>query len=78
MIIAAPNERWSDLSAAQRAPLVFGEMIRLALLAAALVVTRRRPAQGSNGSKRLRSAVALVNFMDIGPIAHFAFGRECA
>jgi hypothetical protein len=46
------------------------------LLAAALADIYRRPAEEINGSKWLWSAAALVNFMGIGPIAYFAFGRK--
>jgi hypothetical protein len=53
-------------------------IIQLALLAAALRDIHRRPAEEINGSKWLWSAGAFVNFMGIGPIAYFAFGRKRA
>jgi len=37
-----------------------------------------RPAEEIRGSRWLGSAVALVNFMGIGPIVYFAFGRKRA
>jgi len=48
------------------------------LLAAALADIHRRPAEEINGIKWLWSAVALVTFMGIGPIAYFLFGRNRA
>jgi hypothetical protein len=51
---------------------------QFALLAAALVDIHRRPAEEINGSKWVWSAVALVNFMGIGPLVYFLFGRKRA
>ena len=48
----------------------------MALLVAALSDIYRRPAQEINGSKWLWSVVAFANFMGIGPIAYFLFGRK--
>ena len=48
----------------------------MALLAAALADIYRRPAEEIRGSKRLWSLVAFANFMGIGPIAYFLFGRK--
>ena len=53
-------------------------IVQFALLAAALVDMHRRPAEEINGSKWLWSAVALVNFMGIGPIVYFLLGRKRA
>ncbi len=78
MIIMAPNKKWSDLTARQKAPLVLRGIIQLALLAAALADIYRRPAEEIKGSKWLWSAAVFVNFMGIGPIAYFAFGRKHA
>ena len=76
MIIMAPNKKWSDLTARERAPLALRGIIQLALLAAALADIHRRPAEEIKGSKWLWSAAALVYFMGIGPIAYFLFGRK--
>jgi hypothetical protein len=76
MNIMSPNKKWSDLTARQKAPLVLRGIVQFALLAAALADIHRRPAEQINGSKWLWSAVALVNFMGIGPIAYFLFGRR--
>ena len=78
MIIMAPNKKWSELTDKQKAPFVLRGIVQFVLLAAALADIHRRPAEEINGSKWLWSAVALVNFMGIGPIAYFAFGRKRA
>jgi hypothetical protein len=53
-------------------------IVQFALLAAALADIHRRPTEETKGSKWLWRAVALVNFMGIGPIAYFLFGRRRA
>jgi len=78
MIIMPRNKKWSDLIAREKAPFVVRGMVQFALLAAALADIYRRPAEEINGSKWLWSAVAFANFMGIGPIAYFAFGRKRA
>ena len=78
MIIMAPNKKWSDLTAKEKAPFVVRGIVQFALLAAALVDIHRRPAEEIRGNKWVWSAVALVNFMGIGPIAYFLFGRKRA
>jgi hypothetical protein len=76
MIIMPRNKKWGELTAQEKAPFVVRGIIQFGLLAAALADIYRRPAEEINGSKWLWSAVALVNFMGIGPIAYFAFGRK--
>jgi hypothetical protein len=78
MIIMARNKNWRDLRTRENAPLVLRGIVQFALLAAALVDMHRRPAEEINGSKWLWSAVALVNFMGIGPIVYFLLGRKRA
>jgi hypothetical protein len=78
LIIMSRNKKWSDLTAREKAPFVLRGIVQFALLAAALADICRRPAQEINGSKWLWRAVALVNFMGIGPIAYFVFGRKRA
>jgi hypothetical protein len=78
MIIMAPNKKWSDLTAREKAPFVLRGIIQLALLAAALADIYRRPAEEIKGSKWVWGAAVFVNFMGIGPIAYFAFGRRRA
>lgn len=68
------KQRWSDLSTPQRAGVVGAGLVQLALLVAALVDLRRRPADQIKGSKAMWVTVAFVNF--VGPLAYFAFGRR--
>jgi hypothetical protein len=75
-IIMPRNKKWSDLTTKQKTPFVIRGVIQFALLAAALADIYRRPAEEIRGNKWLWSLVALVNFMGIGPIAYFAFGRK--
>ena len=77
-MIMVSNKRWSDLTARQKVPLVVPGIVQMALLVAALTDIHRRPTEEINGSKWLWSAVAFANFMGIGPIAYFAFGRKHA
>ncbi|HET7271773.1 MAG TPA: hypothetical protein VFI90_11880 [Rubrobacter sp.] len=72
----APNKRWSELTVKQKAPFVLRGIVQFALLAAALADIYRRPEEEIRGGKWLWSAAAFVNFMGIGPIAHFVFGRK--
>jgi hypothetical protein len=76
MILVRPNKKWGDLTGRGKAPFVLRGIVQFALLAAALVDIHRRPAEEINGSKWVWSATALVNFIGIGPIAYFAFGRK--
>ena len=78
MIIMPRNKNWSDLTARQKAPFVLRGIVQFALLAAALADIYRRPAVEIRGSKWLWCAVAFVNFIGIGPIAYFLFGRKRA
>ncbi len=78
MIVMPPNKRWSDLTAREKTPFVVRGTVQFALLAAALVDIHRRPAEEIRGSRWLWSVMALVNFMGIGPIAYFIFGRKHA
>ncbi|UGS38114.1 PLD nuclease N-terminal domain-containing protein [Capillimicrobium parvum] len=70
----APKQRWSDLSPGRRTGILAAGVVQIALLVAALVDLRRRPADEVNGDKRLWAALSFVNY--VGPIAYFAFGRR--
>ena len=76
MVTGPRNKGWRDLSARQRAPLVLRGVLQVALSAVALVDIRRRPAEQIKGGKWLWRVAALANFMGIGPIAYWAFGRR--
>ena len=78
MIIMPRNRKWSDLTALQKLPFVLRGIVQFVLLVAALADIYRRPAEKIRGSKWLWSAAAFVNFMGIGPIAYFLFGRKHA
>ena len=78
MIAMAPDKRWSSLTARERTPFVLRGIFQVALLEAALADIYRRPVEEIRGRKWLWSVVALVNFMGIGPITYFAFGRKHA
>jgi len=67
-------KQWKDLTDTQKRGIVFLGALQLALLAAALIDIRRRPADAINGSKRLWTIIVFVNF--VGPIAYFMFGRK--
>jgi hypothetical protein len=66
--------QWSELTAGQRRSIVFAGIVQVALLLAALLDIRRRPADTLNGSKLLWTALVFINF--VGPIAYFIFGRK--
>lgn len=74
MIAMAPDTKWSSLTARERTPFVLRGVLRVALL----TDIYRRPVGEIRGSRWLWSVVALVNFMGIGTIAYFAFGRKHA
>jgi hypothetical protein len=67
-------KHWQDLTNRQKRGIVVLGALQLALLAAALIDIRRRPAAEINGSKRLWTMVVFIN--GIGPIAYFVFGRK--
>jgi hypothetical protein len=68
------KQRWSDLSTPRRAGVAGAGVVQLALLVAALLDLRRRPADQIKGSKAVWVGVSFVNF--VGPLAYFAFGRR--
>jgi len=68
------TKKWNELNTAQKSSIVLLSIVQFGLLAAALIDIRRRSPDEINGSKRLWTAVAFINF--IGPIAYFLFGRK--
>lgn len=70
----AHTKRWSELSTPQKVAFPLIGTLQIALLIAALLDIRRRAPAQINGSKRLWTALAFVNF--VGPIAYFVFGRK--
>lgn len=68
------RKKWSELPTSAKAGTVLMGLIQLSLLAAALLDIRKRPAEQINGSKKLWTAVAFINW--VGPIAYFVKGRK--
>ena len=71
---ALTKKQWSDLSPQKRAIFSITGLVQVALLVAALIDLRRRPAEQIKGSKKLWTLVAFINF--VGPIAYFVLGRK--
>jgi hypothetical protein len=67
---------WRDLTPRQRQGIVIRGTLQLGLLGAALNDLRRRPATELNGPKVLWVAVTCVNYLGIGPLVYFLFGRR--
>jgi len=65
---------WNDLTAVQKRGLTMLSIVQVALLVAALLDIRRRPATQIKGSKRAWAFASFINF--IGPVAYFTFGRK--
>ncbi len=67
-------KQWQDFTDRQKRGIVVLGALQIALLVAALIDIRRRPAEEINGSKRLWTMVVFIN--GVGPIAYFLFGRK--
>ena len=68
------KKRWEDLTQRQRALIVAGGAVELAITAVALVDLARRPKRLVRGRKRFwLTGFAVQPF---GPIAYLAFGRR--
>ena len=74
MLYIPSRKHWHELSGAQQAGIVVMTIVQLSLLAAALLDLRRRPAEEINGTKRMWTAAAFINF--VGPISYFVWGRK--
>jgi hypothetical protein len=72
----ASKKQWNDLSPQKQLTISLVGLMQVALLGAALIDIRRRPAEQIKGSKKLWTLVAFINF--IGPISYFVFGRKRA
>jgi hypothetical protein len=70
----ATKKKWSEFSTRSRRLIIVTGIVEVALLAAALVDLKRRPAEQVRGSKRMWTGLVFVNI--VGPIAYFAFGRR--
>lgn len=76
MFYIPKNKKWSELSTPTRIGIVLMGLIQISLLVAALVDIRKRPAEEINGSKKMWTALAFINW--VGPIAYFVKGRKRA
>jgi hypothetical protein len=74
MFYMPKNKKWSELPTSARIGVVLMGMIQLSLMMAALMDIRKRPAEQINGSKKMWTILAFVNW--IGPIAYFVKGRK--
>ena len=72
------KKTWKELPPMAKVGTMTAAVVQFSLLIAAQRDISRRPAEEIRGSKWLWSAVAFANFMGIGPIAYFAFGRKRA
>ena len=70
------RKSWHDLTTAQKIGTAIMGVIQLSLLLAALYDIRKRPAEQINGSKKMWTGIAFINY--VGPLAYFAFGRKWA
>jgi len=70
----AAKKKWGELSPRSRRLVIVAGVVEAALLVAALVDIRRRPAEQIRGSKRMWSALAFISI--VGPVAYFALGRR--
>jgi saccharopine dehydrogenase (NAD+, L-lysine-forming) len=70
----ASKKQWNDLSPQKQLTISLVGLVQVALLGAALVDIRRRPAEQIKGSKKLWTLVAFINF--VGPITYFVIGRK--
>jgi hypothetical protein len=68
--------KWRELTSRQRAALIARGAVQVGLLAAALRDLRRRPADQIRGPKVVWVAVSGMNYLGLGPLTYFAFGRR--
>lgn len=67
---------WHALTGRQRAMVISRGAVQLGLLAAALRDLHRRPTEQIRGPKAIWVAVSAVNYLGLGPLAYFIFGRR--
>jgi hypothetical protein len=68
------QKQWKALAPATKVRIVLMGLVQIALLAAALLDIRRRPATAIRGSKALWTGLVFINF--VGPLSYFFFGRK--
>jgi hypothetical protein len=67
---------WRDRTTKQRVRIILQAGIQLGLLVVALYDLRSRSADQVRGPKRIWALVCGVNYLGLGPIAYFLFGRR--
>jgi hypothetical protein len=67
---------WAELTRRQRSAVITRGAVQFGLLAAALRDLRKRPADGIRGPKAVWVAVSAVNYLGLGPLVYFVFGRR--
>ena len=65
---------WADLTSRQRRLIVLLGVVQVSLLIATLADLRRRSPEEINGSRRMWTALAFLNW--VGPMAYFWKGRR--
>jgi hypothetical protein len=74
MVSRRNKRRWAEMSTPQKAAVVLGGTVQIALALAAWFDLARRPAAQVKGPKARWVGIIGINF--VGPIAYFAFGRR--
>jgi hypothetical protein len=75
-VCMAQRKTWSDMGKKQQLSVIVGGAVQVALLVAALVDIKRRPAELIRGGKVLWVLLSFVNY--VGPLAYFVVGRRRA
>ena len=70
------RKTWSDMGKKQQLSVIVGGAVQVALLVAALVDLKRRPAELIRGRKALWVGLSFINY--VGPLAYFILGRRRA
>ena len=68
------RKKWVQLSTPQKVASVVVGLVQYSLLAAALWDIWHRPEEEINGTRRMWTMVAFLNF--VGPLAYFVMGRK--
>jgi hypothetical protein len=70
----AQRKTWSDMGKKQQLSVIVGGAVQVALLVAALVDIKHRPAALIRGRKALWVGLSFINY--VGPLAYFILGRK--
>jgi hypothetical protein len=75
-VVLPGGRAWRTLTRQQRVLASVRGVLQLAVLVAALIDLRRRPAAQVRGPKRMWAVVACVNYLGIGPLIYLLLGRR--